>query len=76
MSRSKHKSNSDVAGTAKKCQVITMETNVNIIERVEWGEKTVDVAHSYNIELLAMQHKELTNEDMMQLEAQRKDEER
>ena len=35
MSRSKHKSNSDVAGTAKKCQAITMETNVNIIERVE-----------------------------------------
>ena len=36
----------------------------------------VDVAHSYNIEILAMQHKELTNEDLMELEAQRKDEER
>ncbi|TEA27056.1 hypothetical protein DBR06_SOUSAS34510007, partial [Sousa chinensis] len=28
------------------------------------------------IELLAVQHKELTNEDLMELEAQRKDEER
>ena len=28
------------------------------------------------IELLAMQHEELTNEDLMELEAQRKDKER
>ena len=33
--RSKCKSNDDVAGTAKKYQVITMETKVKIIERVE-----------------------------------------
>ena len=50
MSGSKHKSSGDVAGTAKKCQVITME--------------------------LAVQHKQLTNEDRVKLEAQRKDEER
>ena len=50
MSRSKCKSNDDVAGTAKKHQAITME--------------------------LALQHKELTKEDLMELEAQRKDEER
>ena len=35
MARSKHKSNGDVAGTAKKHQLITMETKVKIIERVE-----------------------------------------
>ena len=76
MSRSKHKSSGDVAGTAKKHQAITMETKVKIIDRVEQGEKMVDVACSYNIELLTVQHKELTNEDLMELEAQRKDEER
>ncbi|TEA28395.1 hypothetical protein DBR06_SOUSAS20310028, partial [Sousa chinensis] len=48
-SRSKRKSSSDVAGTAKKHQVITMETNVKIIERVERGEKMVDIACSYNM---------------------------
>ena len=50
MSGSKHKSSSDVAGTAKKHQEITME--------------------------LAVQHEELINEDLMELEAQREDEER
>ena len=49
MSRSKRKSSSDVAGTAKKCQAITMETKVKIIERAGQGEKIVDVAHSYNM---------------------------
>ncbi|XP_066879268.1 putative CENPB DNA-binding domain-containing protein 1 [Kogia breviceps] len=49
MSGSKHKSRGDVAGTAKKCQVITMETKVKVTERVERGEKMVDVAHSYNM---------------------------
>ena len=39
MSGSKHKSSGDVAGTAKKCQVITMETKVKIIERVEQQEE-------------------------------------
>ena len=34
MSGKKPKSSSDVAGTAKKCQVTMMETKVNIIERV------------------------------------------
>ena len=50
MSGSKHKSSGDVAGTAKKLQVRTMETKVTIIERVEQGEKTEDVVHSYNIQ--------------------------
>ncbi|KAJ8787021.1 hypothetical protein J1605_023163 [Eschrichtius robustus] len=51
MSRSRHKSSGDVAGTAEKgqCQVITVETKVKIIERVEPGEKLLDVAHSYNM---------------------------
>ena len=49
MSGSKRKSSGGVAGTAKKCQVITMETEVKIIERVEQGEKMVDIAHSYNM---------------------------
>ena len=44
--RSKSKSSSDVAATAKKHQVITME--------------------------LAVQHELLTNEDLMELEMQRK----
>ena len=49
--QSKCKSSSDVAGTSKKCQAITMETKVKIIERVKQGKK-------------------------IELEAQRKDEER
>ena len=36
----------------------------------------VEVTCSYNIELHAIQHRELTNEDLMELEAQRKDRER
>ena len=77
MSGSKHKISGDVAGTAEKRQAITMETKVKIIERVERGKKMVDVARSYNIQLLAVQHEELTNnENLMELEAQRKDEER
>ena len=43
MSGSKHKSNSDVAGTAKKCQMITRETKEKMIERVRqrwsWGPR-------------------------------------
>ena len=38
---SRNKSKSDIAGTAKKCQVITMETKVKIIERVEQKEEGV-----------------------------------
>ena len=41
ISKSKHKSSGDIAVTAKKHQVITMETKRKIIERVEQGEKTV-----------------------------------
>ena len=37
ISRSKHKSSSDVAGTAKKCQAIEMETKVKILR--EWSDK-------------------------------------
>ena len=39
MSGSKCKSSGDVAGTAKRIQVIMMETKVKIIERVEQTEK-------------------------------------
>ncbi|TEA39543.1 hypothetical protein DBR06_SOUSAS11810002, partial [Sousa chinensis] len=46
---SKCKRSGDVAGTAKKRQAITMETKVKVIERMEQGEKMVDVAHSYNM---------------------------
>ncbi|XP_067566187.1 putative CENPB DNA-binding domain-containing protein 1 [Pseudorca crassidens] len=49
MTRRKHKSTGDVAGTAKKHQTITMETKVKIIEKVERGEKMVDITHSYNV---------------------------
>ena len=73
MSGSKCKSSGDITGTVKKRQAITMETKVKIIERVEQGKKMVDIAHSYNNQILAVQHKELTNEE---LEAQRKDKER
>ena len=36
----------------------------------------MEVIHSYNIGLLAVQLKELTNKDLIELEAQGKDEER
>ena len=36
----------------------------------------LDLQEDDFIELLAVQHKELTNEDLMELEAQRKDKER
>ena len=39
MSRNKHKSSSVVAGSAKKCQTITMETKGKIIERVKRQEE-------------------------------------
>lgn len=74
-SRSKHESSGDVAGTTKEYQAITIETTVKIIERVERDEKMAGVACAYNTELLAGQHEELTNEELMELEAWRKDEE-
>ena len=43
MSRSKHKISSDVAGTAKKCQVIMMETKVKIMERVKGGKNMLSM---------------------------------
>ena len=43
MSRSKRKSSSDVAGNAKKLQVLMMETKVKMIDRVERGKKMVDL---------------------------------
>ena len=49
MSGSKQKNSSDVAGTAKKHQEITMETKMKIIEKVEQGEKMVDTSCSCNI---------------------------
>ncbi|XP_065756244.1 tigger transposable element-derived protein 1-like [Phocoena phocoena] len=49
MSGSKCKSSSDVADTAKVHQTIMVETKVKIIERVEQGKKTVDVACFYNM---------------------------
>ena len=43
---------------------------------MDWGRKLIEVIHSYNIELFAVQHKELTNKDLIELEAPGKDEER
>ena len=43
------KSRGNVPGTARKCLVITTETKMKIIERVEHGEKMVDTACSYNM---------------------------
>ena len=65
ISRSKYKSSSDVAGTAKKHQIIGMET---LLQQ--------DLQEGDFIELLAVQHEKLTKEDLLELEAQRKDEER
>ena len=39
MSRHKYKSSRDVAGAAKKCQVMMMETKVNRFEGVQWQEE-------------------------------------
>ena len=49
MSRSKCKSSGDVADTAQKYQVITRETKMKIIERMEHAEKIVDTAGSYDM---------------------------
>ena len=57
MSGSKHKSRGGAAGTAEKCQAITMETKVNIIERVEHGKKMVAIAHTYNMNYSTIMHK-------------------
>ncbi|XP_066889619.1 tigger transposable element-derived protein 1-like [Kogia breviceps] len=62
MSGSKCKTSGEVAGTAKKCQVITMETKVKIMERVERGKKTVDVACYYNMNGSTI-HMSLKNKD-------------
>ena len=51
-----------------------METKVKIIESVEQSEKMVNITQSYNIELLAVQQEELCNEDLLELEAHRKNE--
>ncbi|TEA31043.1 hypothetical protein DBR06_SOUSAS9610098, partial [Sousa chinensis] len=61
-SGSKCKSSSDVAGTAKKCRAITMETKVKIIERAGRGKKMVDVTHSYNMNHSNI-HRTLKNKD-------------
>ena len=45
-----------------------METKVKMIKRVEQGDKIVDISYFYN--------KELTNGDLMKLEAQRQDKQR
>uniref|UniRef100_A0A3Q3GU97 DDE-1 domain-containing protein n=1 Tax=Kryptolebias marmoratus TaxID=37003 RepID=A0A3Q3GU97_KRYMA len=45
----KHKSIGDAAGSAKKRQAITMKTKVDIIKRVDRGEKMADVAWSYQM---------------------------
>ena len=48
MSKTKWKISSDVAGAAKKCQAIIMETKVKIIENGA-RQKMVDIANSYNM---------------------------
>lgn len=60
----------------QKHQELKMDTKVKVIERMDWGKKMVDVSHSYNTEVLSVQQEGLTNEDLMESEAQRKDEER
>ena len=47
-----------------------------VLYRVQYLYFKLDLQKDDFIELLAVQHKELTNEDLMELEAQRKDEER
>jgi len=60
----------------QKHQELKMDTKVKVTERMDWGKKMVDVSHSYNTEVLSVQQEGLTNEDLMESEAQRKDEER
>ena len=50
----KSKSSGDTVGTVKKCQEIMMEKKVKIIERVERGEKTIDIPCSYNMNCSGM----------------------
>ena len=45
----KDKSSGDTAGTTQKCQAITMETEAKLIEKVDQGEKMVNIACSYNM---------------------------
>lgn len=49
MSRSKRQSSGDVVRTVWKYKAVTVETKVKIIEGLQWGEKMVDAAPSYNM---------------------------
>ena len=71
MSGSKQKNSSDVAGTAKKHQEITMETKMKIIEKVEQGEKMADIAHSYNMNYLTRHDSKKQKQDEMKSEEER-----
>ena len=59
ISKSKHKSSDNVAVTAKKHQVITMETERKIIERVEQGEQMVHHLFKQKIVLITCANKRL-----------------
>lgn len=52
MSGRERKSRDNVEGTARKCKAVTMETKMKIIEQLQWGEKMVDLAHSYKMNRL------------------------
>lgn len=49
VSESKLKSRGDKVCFSRKCQVVTMETKVKIIERMEQGKKMADTTCSFNI---------------------------
>lgn len=49
MSGVKRKVNSDASGSAKKRQAITLDVNMDIMKRLEKGEKMSDVARKFNM---------------------------
>ena len=49
MSGVKRKINGEASGSAKKRQAITLEVKMDIIKRLEKGEKMSDVARNFNM---------------------------
>ena len=49
MSGVKQKINGEASGSAKKRQAITLEVKMDIIKRLEKGEKMSDVARNFNM---------------------------
>ena len=59
----KNKSSDDTGACAKKCNTITMETKLEIIQRLEDGEKMVKVVCSYGINHSTIVHNSQEQEE-------------